>query len=158
MKKIKKRLLLFFCVCLLLYPETLSLAMALDHSPSKSLSNVPSGYDTELLAAYELICTDIATHDIPASISLEKFAEYYEEGNYSSVSEYIEAYYQVLDFPEDSMIGYTLSRSNWYYNTGKRLTVSPNYSKYNLLNVVQPGDIVYEAAGGSGITGHITIV
>jgi uncharacterized protein YycO len=132
--------------------------MALDHSPSKSLSNVPSGYDTELLAAYELICTDIATHDIPASISLEKFAEYYEEGNYSSVSEYIEAYYQVLDFPEDSMIGYTLSRSNWYYNTGKRLTVSPNYSKYNLLNVVQPGDIVYEAAGGSGITGHITIV
>lgn len=32
------------------------------------------------------------------------------------------------------------------------------YDKYNLLDVVQKGDIIYESEGGFGITGHIAIV
>lgn len=36
--------------------------------------------------------------------------------------------------------------------------LAENYSKYNMRNVVRPGDILYEAAAGYGITGHIAIV
>ena len=32
------------------------------------------------------------------------------------------------------------------------------YSKYNLLDVVKKGDIIFEANGGFGITGHVAIV
>ena len=46
----------------------------------------------------------------------------------------------------------------WYYNTGERLPRAANYSKYNLLKIVEPGDIIYEANGGLGVTGHIAIV
>lgn len=38
------------------------------------------------------------------------------------------------------------------------MTARPNYASYNLLDAVNKGDIIYEAAGGSGITGHIAIV
>lgn len=48
--------------------------------------------------------------------------------------------------------------SPWYYNTGKTLPQKPDYSRYNLLNIVKPGDIIYEAKGGYGITGHALIV
>jgi len=50
--------------------------------------------------------------------------------------------------------------SKWYYNTGTSIpkNATPSYSKYKLLSNVQVGDIVYEAAGGFGITGHAAIV
>ncbi len=46
----------------------------------------------------------------------------------------------------------------WYFNTEGVLYEKPNYSKYNLLSVVQPGDILYEDVGASGFLGHIAIV
>lgn len=48
----------------------------------------------------------------------------------------------------------------WYYNTGTSIPsgVTPNYNRYQLLDKLQPGDIVYETKGGFRITGHIGIV
>lgn len=50
--------------------------------------------------------------------------------------------------------------AKWYYNTGKSLpsNADPKYNKYRLLSRVQPGDILYEAQGGFGVTGHVAIV
>lgn len=46
----------------------------------------------------------------------------------------------------------------YYYNTGLSCPKEATYSKYNLLEVIQKGDIIYEDFGGYGITGHIAIV
>lgn len=160
MSKIARRILA--CIvsgCLLLYPDAVGVALATDVSPSELVSFEQGEQDAELLSAYEELCGFIAEHELPASISLEAFIQSYEEGDYTSVANYIQEYYDIFDVSDDrESTGYTLSRSNWYYNTGTNLTAMPNYSKYNLLSVVKPGDIIYEDAGGSGLTGHISIV
>lgn len=48
----------------------------------------------------------------------------------------------------------------WYENTGTSIPEgkTPDYSQYNLLSAAQKGDIIYEAYGGYGITGHCAIV
>lgn len=48
--------------------------------------------------------------------------------------------------------------NKYYYNTGTTVKTSATYDEYNLLSVVKAGDIVYEANGGFGITGHIAYV
>lgn len=65
------------------------------------------------------------------------------------------------------------SKHDYYYNTGtscpKKAAYGKKYKapsakdnksnyKYSLLSSVKKGDIIYEAAGGYGITGHIAIV
>ena len=42
--------------------------------------------------------------------------------------------------------------------TGTSCPTEANYDQKNLLDVVKKGDIIYEANGGFGITGHIAIV
>ena len=48
----------------------------------------------------------------------------------------------------------------YYYNTEENMPKEATYDNENfdLLNKVKKGDIIYEAAGGYGITGHIAIV
>lgn len=46
----------------------------------------------------------------------------------------------------------------YYYNTGLSCPKQATYSKYNLLEIIQKGDIIYEGFGGFGVTGHIAIV
>lgn len=46
----------------------------------------------------------------------------------------------------------------WYYNTGTELPQAANYSSNNLLAVAKKGDVLYEAAGFFGLTGHSAIV
>ena len=48
--------------------------------------------------------------------------------------------------------------SKYYYNTGTSCPSQANYNKYNLLSVIKKGDVIFEANGGFGITGHIAIV
>ncbi|MDR3128081.1 MAG: hypothetical protein LBT99_01980 [Bifidobacteriaceae bacterium] len=50
------------------------------------------------------------------------------------------------------------SNLSWYDNTGTTLPQVPNYSKYDLLNKVQPGDVIFEGTGFGGLTGHILTV
>jgi len=46
---------------------------------------------------------------------------------------------------------------SWYQNN-LTLTRGINYTHYDLLETVKKGDILYEATGGFGITGHIALV
>ncbi|MGX7023952.1 hypothetical protein [Vagococcus hydrophili] len=50
-------------------------------------------------------------------------------------------------------IGYS-----WYYNTGEKLPKQPVYGENWLLEIIQKGDIIYEATGFGGLTGHMAIV
>ncbi len=58
-----------------------------------------------------------------------------------------------VEFTEEPNIVYEQSAYNvtssslgkkWYYNTGTSLPKIPNYSKYNLSNYINKGDIIYE--------------
>lgn len=85
----------------------------------------------------------VVNADIKNGIGYEEYtAQYYEGGHNEDLSSSSSS----SDSPK------------WYYNTGLKLPKIPSYSKYNLLNVVEPGDIIYENHGGSGITGHLAIV
>ncbi len=77
--------------------------------------------------------------------------------------EYDMAFYTLDQPPVDIDImaaGSSGSNSSWYYNTGTAVQLKASYSKYNLLNVVKKGDIIYEERSGSysAITGHIGCV
>lgn len=118
------------------------------------------GYDDELLASYEELCKYTYDHKMNADISLETFSNEYIDGEYSSFDEYLQTYYRLLTIPETDILPLSSlsSDTTWYYNTGTTLYNLPNYTKYNLLNIIQAGDIIYEDKGGSGITGHASIV
>lgn len=84
-------------------------------------------------------------------------ADEYNTGMLEKDNEYSIGYYE-------NTVYYSSSSSSssgsdlWYYNTGTSLPKIPNYKKYGLTSIVKKGDILYEANGGFGITGHIAIV
>ena len=134
---------------------TISDAFEADVLQDDASQNITSTHSDELLDAYKKLSQYISDHNLAANVSLETFEQEYLLGEYSSISEYLEAYYSLLDdTPSPKWTGDT----KWYYNTGTTLMDKPNYNSYNLLNVVQAGDIVYEDEGGSGLTGHTAIV
>lgn len=67
-----------------------------------------------------------------------------------------------VDIVENDTLNSSSSSSSgdakWYYNTGTELPRRANYSGSYLLSKVRPGDLLYEAKGGFGITGHIAII
>lgn len=92
-------------------------------------------------------------------VSLEKFLECYEDSEYSSIQEYALSIERTIDGESELYSSSPSSSADyWFYNTGTTLPQEPNYSKYNLLKVVKKGDIVYDANGAWGITGHIAII
>jgi uncharacterized protein YycO len=66
------------------------------------------------------------------------------------------------DFNEDIFTGTEGSssgtNSKYYYNTRGGYPNQTTYKKYKLNEKVKVGDIVYEACGANGITGHIAVV
>jgi len=50
------------------------------------------------------------------------------------------------------------NESDYWYNTDLNLPIGVNYHQSNMLETLQPGDIVFEATGSFGITGHVAIV
>lgn len=44
------------------------------------------------------------------------------------------------------------------YSNVSKLNFMPVYNKYNLCKEIKKGDIIFEAAGGAGITHHIAVV
>ena len=119
----------------------------------------------ELMAAYEIVCQAYSDASIEMSMSLEEFIKQYDETVYATVQEYEEAYINLIDTNNIISVAsmYSLSSSSsssdkWYYNTGTSLPQAADYSKYHLLDTVKKGDIIYEAAGNHGITGHTAIV
>ncbi|MBO4506925.1 MAG: hypothetical protein J5728_10905 [Lachnospiraceae bacterium] len=148
----KRILSILLVIIFLLSPGiTVSAKTTYDDISKNSLSK----YSQELASAYIELSQFIADNDLPASISIEAFEQEYLKGKYHSVSEYLNSFYSL--FEVDSASKWT-NDTKWYYNTGVTLMDKPVYNNYNLLSVVQAGDIIFEASGSSGISGHIAIV
>lgn len=148
MRKLLKKLLLL----------TLVFAMVLGTSTGAFAK--PHSTKGDLKTAYKEIMSYATDNNIPLNMTFEDFVKGYEEQVYSDVQAYSDVYYSLLQ-PQLGDSSYSLSGDDaWYYNIGTSLpsTATPVYSKYNLLNTVQKGDIVFEANGGFGITAHIAIV
>lgn len=111
----------------------------------------------QLKEAYQTLIEYGKQNGVPLDITQETFElEYYQSG-YDNVDEYIKVYYGLIE-PQTGIYARSSKGSKWYYDTGTSLPQKANYSKFNLLNVVQPGDIIHEAKGGFGITAHTAIV
>ncbi|MDF2520996.1 MAG: hypothetical protein K0R84_1624 [Clostridia bacterium] len=152
MRKLFKRLL----------PLVLTLAMIL--STTAIAAADPGNDNSNLRKAYENIMSYAEKNNIPVNMTFQDFMNGYKEQEYASIQEYENIFYSLLVPMEETQTnpeeaGIFLDKdSAWYYNTGTTLPQPANYSKYNLLSTVKKGDIIYEANGGFGITGHIAIV
>jgi hypothetical protein len=121
--------------------------------------DVRSKEDGQIVAAYRSVMTYAQENNIPLDMSFETFIQEYENGNYANVDEYVDVYHDILNVPHNTSIApYSSGSDKWYYNTGTSLPQEADYSEYRLLDVVKKGDVIFEANGGFGITGHIAIV
>ena len=73
-----------------------------------------------------------------------------------SLEEYIGTINEKVNY--DDYILEKKSESELLNNTGTFCPTSATYGSTRLLSMASAGDLVYEAAGGFGITGHIAIV
>ena len=131
--------------------------------------------------AYAHVMEYADKNNIELSMTFKDFADNYNGG---SVALYEQSYYSV--FKKNSLadkidlynlnsdmfdiidIGKGADRQSasssssksggYYYNTGTSCPSKATYSKYNLLDTVKKGDIIYEAAGFFYIAGHIAVV
>lgn len=96
-------------------------------------------------------------YNIPFSMTFDEYVNAFNESGFATVQEYTDAYLGVL---EPTASTYSSGSDKWYYNTGTSLpsNADPKYNKYNLYDKAKKGDIIFEANGGFGITGHIAIV
>lgn len=140
MKKITKKLISIF----------ISTAMVVGISTTAFASETDNN---ALRTAYDNIISYTNENGIEFDMTFDEFLSEYDG---QSVQEYEESFYEVL-LPE-SPATRSGGGSTYYYNTGTTCPSKATYTKYNLLSVVKKGDIIYEAAGGFGITGHIAIV
>lgn len=130
--------------------------------------------------AYVDVMAYAEKNGVELSMTLKDFTNNYNGG---SVAIYEQSYYSVLRknatansldldiFNSDKFdvidIGKGAERQSassnsksgeYYYNTGTSCPSKATYSKYNLLDNVKKGDIIYEAAGFFYIAGHIAVV
>lgn len=150
MNKFKNILSLFLVGVLLFSTNTLTFAHNAKGDPMASEEKIVKAYENVIDYAY--------ANNITLDLSLETFIKEYESSNFTDVTEYENTYYKILERPQTTIDPRSSGSSKWYYNTGTSLPQAANYSKYNLLNTVKKGDIIYESQGGFGITGHTAIV
>ncbi len=137
--------------------------------------------DKTLEQAYVDVMAYAEKNGVELSMTLKDFTNNYNGG---SVALYEQSYYSVLrkntiaeNFGPDLLnsdlfevidIGKGAERQSsssssgksggYYYNTGTSCPSKATYSRYKLLSNVKKGDIIFEAAGGFGITAHVGIV
>ena len=117
----------------------------------------------DFIEGYNSISERAEAYSIPFSMTYEEYVCAFEESGFETTEEYADAYLGIM-IPNKSMFGTSSDRSSgsdaWYYNTGTSLpsNASPDYSQYNLYATVKKGDVIFEAKGFFGITGHIAIV
>lgn len=110
--------------------------------------------NTELRTAYNNIVSYAEEGRIPLEMTYDEFVSLYDGGN---VSDFEASFYDVLEPIPNYPVPASGSNA-YYYDTGLSCPDEADYSRSNLLDVVERGDIIYEAAGALGITGHIAIV
>lgn len=98
--------------------------------------------------AYNAVVSQINSEEI--SVDYNDFVKEYVLLGADNLEEYINAVRSMTQ-------GQSKSGGKWYYNTGTSLPKSLSYTG-TLMARVNKGDILYEANGGFGITGHLAIV
>ena len=146
---------LFTKTCSLVLAVTMVAGLSL---PASARGPVPKKLPkTESLrTGYQQIMSYAAQNNIELGLSYDGFVQNYDG---QPMEDYLDTYYSVLR-PEPiacRSVG-SFSGSSYYYNTGSVCPTQANYDRYNLLDVVQKGDVIFEANGGYGITAHIAIV
>lgn len=111
--------------------------------------------DIDFRTAYENIMLYADENNIKLDMSYDDFLSSYSG---QSIEDYEQSFYSILVSPSVRSRSSSSGSNKYYYNTGTSCPSSATYKKYNLLNVVKKGDVIYEANGGFGITGHIAIV
>ena len=114
-----------------------------------------------LRTAYYRVLDYAEENGITLSMTYQDFVD-----NYSGqdITAYEKSYYSAMAPSQDkkgATAGIQSSSSGsgtYYYNTGYDCPSRADYSRYKLVKNLQKGDIIYEANGGFGITGHIAIV
>lgn len=86
------------------------------------------------------------------------FADFVGNYNGQDIGEFEEIFYSTMNVDSSSVSPASSGGNTYYYNTGNTRPAETNYSKYNLLDIVKKGDIIYEANGFYGLTGHIAVV
>lgn len=127
------------------------------------------GYSDEILQAYEDIVAELEAENIPLDLCLEDFVYNYEMSD-KDIFEYSKEVVNDLaknqnlpNFKEQDyyrVSSYSSSEDEkYYYNIGSTdLKVSPNYSKYNIIQLARKGDIILDNEGSAGVFGHAGIV
>lgn len=157
---------LLFIILIICLANTIIWGIEIKAESSENVEIIQENYyqeeemesNVELEVAFEEISKYIIENDIPFDFNWNGFVNYYNLGNYNNVQEYKEIYYQLFQPSEDEVYIRGGNNQPWYYDTGETLPLEPNYSEYNLMGIVKPGDLIYEAKGGFHITGHIAVV
>jgi uncharacterized protein YycO len=115
----------------------------------------------EMKSAYREVVDYANSINVELGMTYDDFVAEYNSQNYDSVQAYVDAYNRVLQ-PKSEEIQVTESSSGgddkpWYYDTGEELPQTADYSKYNLMDIVEAGDVIYESEGGGGITGDVGV-
>lgn len=123
-------------------------------------------YSDEILDAYEKMVISLESENIPVELCLEDFEYNYINSEENNISDYCEKV--ILECKSDSAALdtekidiYSSSSSGdleYYYDIGTNPTTRPNYSKYNILQLAQKGDIILDNEGSGGVFGHAGIV
>ena len=126
--------------------------------------------DFKLEKSYKKIMDFSDINGIPLEMELTDFKAEYYNLKFDSVEDYENVYYNFLKSDKNKQLsrkdlrkgssssGSSSANSPYYYATGTSCPDKAKYNKYNLTKTLQQGDIVYEAKGGGGLTGHIAIV
>lgn len=105
--------------------------------------------------SYQKVIEVAQDYNVPIDMSFSEYKENYDS-SYGSYDEYAKHYISLLKNNEEDLK--SSGGDKYYYDTGTSCPAEATYDKYNLLDIVEKGDIIFEAAGGFGITGHIAIV
>lgn len=150
MKRIIKKALAIMLVA------TLVLGMG---TTSVAKSKLSQKTKSKLRTSYENVMEYADRRGIDLGLTYKTYVKNYKGG---SIKTYEKSYYKALGGSSTNEIRkQTLdssSGSDYYYDTGTTCPSDATYGEYSLISNVQKGDIVYEAKGGFGITGHIAIV
>lgn len=111
----------------------------------------------QLEKAYQSIQSYAVENGIALDMTLETFVSEYDPFVYESTGDYLKTFYEIL-IPAQPVETRSAKGAKWYYDTGTALPQRADYSRYRLLDVVQPGDIIHEKKGGFGITAHTAVV
>ena len=153
MKRNLKFLLIPF-MCLLIINNILSVHAA-------TYSNV------QYKKSFQRVKQYIKDNGIPLEITFDEYKKEYKRNHENNLGEYEKKYYLTYFTPEYTNIrllstGSTNGELKYYYNIGDSIPeeaeYGKKYGKKTLVEIVKKGDILYEASGGFGITGHIALV